>query len=111
MAKLYFEKLSQLVSDLDLNAEVNTDLEIKHFFSGAALYVDKKLCASWSPGGLAFKLSSTEADKLISSGRAEPLKYFEKGHVKKGYALFKDPESSKKNRWKNYFLKAIVQVT
>ena len=109
MAKRYFEKLSQLVSDLELSKEVSGNLEVKHFFSGAALYVDRTICASWSPGGLAFKLSEADVEKLISSGKAEPLKYFEKGHVKEGYAMFVDPELSRKTRWKKYFLKAIIE--
>ncbi|MDF1690544.1 MAG: TfoX/Sxy family protein [Cycloclasticus sp.] len=110
MAKEYFEKLSQLISSLDIQAEVNATLETKHFFSGAALYANKTICASWSPGGLAFKLSESEVRKLLSSGKAVPLKYFEKGHIKEGYAMFENPESSRKSRWKNYFLKSIEQT-
>ena len=102
MAKVYFENLSSLISTLDIQGEINADLEIKHFFSGAALYVNKTICVSWSPGGLAFKLSESEVNKLLSSGKAKPLKYFEKGHVKKGYAMFENPEASKKDRWKSY---------
>ncbi|MBL4582624.1 MAG: hypothetical protein JKY29_12475 [Gammaproteobacteria bacterium] len=110
MAKVYFEKLSQLIFDLDIDGEVSAELETKHFFSGAALYVNKAICVSWSPGGLAFKLSETEVNRLLSNGKAKPLKYFEKGHIKEGYAMFENPESSKKVRWKSYFLKAIGQV-
>ena len=110
MAKVYFEKLSQLTSDLSIESEVTAGLEIKHFFSGAALYANKVICISWSPGGLAFKLSEAEVNRLISSGKAKPLKYFEKGRVKEGYAMFENPEESKTNRWKNYFLKAVGQV-
>ena len=109
MAKVYFEKLSQLISDLKIENEVAGSIEIKHFFSGAALYVNDVICASWSPGGLAFKLSEPEVSKLLSSGKAKPLKYFAKGHVKAGYAMFVSPESSSNTRWKNYFLKAIAQ--
>lgn len=107
MAKVYLEKLSQLISDLDIDDEVSAELEVKHFFSGAALYVNKVICVSWSPGGLAFKLPESEVNNLLSSGKAKPLKYFEKGHVKEGYAMFENPESSKRVPWKRYFLKAI----
>ena len=110
MAKVYFERLSQLISDLKIESEVSGDLEIKHFFSGAALYANKVICASWSPGGLAFKLAETEINKLLSSGKAKPLRYFEKGHIKEGYAMFENPELSKKARWKSYFIKAIRQA-
>ena len=111
MALLYFEKLSQLVSDLEIENQVDVKLDTKHFFSGAALYANKVICASWSPGGLAFKLPESEIKKLIVSSKAKPLRYFEKGHIKEGYAMFEDPELSRKTRWKHYFIKAIEQVS
>lgn len=107
---MYFEKLSQLISDLEIQGEVSAELQTKHFFSGAALYANKAICVSWSPAGLAFKLPEPELKELLSSGKAAPLKYFEKGHIKEGYAMFEHPESSKKFRWKRYFIEAIGQV-
>ena len=110
MAKPYFEKLKLLVSDLNLENEADTVLEVKHLFSGAALYSDQVICASWSPAGLAFKLLNSEVTELISSGKAQPLKYFVKGHIKKGYAVFENPELSKQSKWKIYFLRSIKQT-
>jgi len=110
MAKLYLEKLSSLLEEMDLLNEVSLDMEAKHFFSGAALYVNGSICVSWSPAGLAFKLPEPEVDKLISSGKAKELKYFPKGNIKKGYALFEKPEDRKPNHWKKYFIKASKQV-
>ena len=107
MAKVYLEKLSGQVLRLNIDKEVDSRIEVKHLFAGAALYANKGICASWSPAGLAFKLPENEVARLISSGKAKPLKYFAKGHVKRGYALFKSPERSKPGRWKAYFLKAI----
>ena len=60
----------------------------KHFFSGAAVYLNGKICASLSPKGLAFKLSEERSAELIRQGKAIPLQYFEKSPVKKGYVLF-----------------------
>ena len=107
MAKEYFEKLSGLILRLNVEKEVDCRIEVKHLFTGAALYVNRGICASWSPVGLAFKLPEKEVARLISSGKAKPLKYFPRGHVKKGYALFESPEKSKPGRWKAYFVKAI----
>lgn len=109
MAKEYFEKLSRLVSTLKIGTEVDDRIEVRHFFSGAALYAEGVICVSWSPVGLAFKLPEEEVASLINSGAAKPLKYFAKGHVKKGYALFEVPEGSKPERWRAYFVKAIEQ--
>lgn len=101
------EKLSGLISRMNIEKEVEDRLEVKHLFTGAALYVNKVICVSWSPVGLAFKLSEKEVASLISSGKAKPLKYFPEGHVKKGYALFESPEKSRPSRWKAYFVKVI----
>ena len=99
MAKEYFEKLTNLVSELNINNEVSSKIEIKHFFSGAALYANETICASWSPSGLAFKLPEYKVNKLLKEGKAMPLKYFPQGHVKKGYALFENPNEKKPNHW------------
>jgi len=109
MAKQYVEKLERLIASQGIARETGSTLEIKHFFGGAALYAGGKICASWSPVGLAFKLAPEEVEKLIQSGRAQPLQYFDKGHVKKGYALFPEPETSKPKRWKTYFVRAIKE--
>ena len=107
VAKEYVEKLSSLVRELKIADEVASPLEVKHFFSGAALYSDERICASWSPVGLAFKLSEQESEQLIADGLAKPLRYFAKGHVKKGYALFENPDDRKPSEWRAYFIKAI----
>ena len=107
MAKEYLEKLSGLVERLNIENEVDCRIEVKHLFTGAALYVNKVICASWSPVGLAFKLPEKEVASLINSGKAKPLKYFPKGQVKKNYALFESPEASNTKKWKAYFVRAI----
>ena len=107
MAKKYQEKLAALILRLNIENEVDCRIEVKHLFTGAALYVNKVICASWSPVGLAFKLPEKEVARLISIGKAKPLKYFAKGHVKKDYALFESPEKSKPSKWKAYFVKAM----
>ncbi len=110
MAKKYFEKLTSLLEKLDISNELSGEIEVKHFFSGAALYFNKTICVSWSPTGLAFKLGEKEANLLIESGKAIPLKYFSKGHIKKGYVVFENPEEIKPNKWKKYIIKATKQV-
>ena len=110
MAKEYYIKLSDLITELNLESDVEFPFVVKHFFSGAALFVNGVICASWSPVGLAFKLSENEANLLISDGRANPLKYFPKGPVKKGYVLFNEPKLINQNQLKDYFLKA-AQIT
>lgn len=110
MAKIYLEKLSSLISELKLSDEISKPVVVKHFFSGAALYVNEIICVSWSPVGLAFKLPEKEVDKLINAGKANTLRYFPKGYVKKGYALFENPEIEKPDYWKKYFKIAVNHV-
>jgi len=110
MAKVYFEKMTNLLNDIDIESDISLEWEVKHFFSGAALYSNKAIFASWSPVGLAFKLAEEEVEELLNRGEAKELKYFSKGHVKKGYVLFENPESQKTNYWKKYFIKASKQV-
>jgi len=59
---------------------------------------------------LAFKLPEQEVNKLINCGKAIPLKYFTKGHIKKGYALFENPDDKKPNHWKKYIKSSVKQV-
>ena len=110
MAKEYFEKLNRLLDELDIGSELGATVEVKHFFTGAALYVDECICASWSPAGLAFKLPDKEVSDLIASGAANRLKYCASGHVKAGYAVFENPAVSNLTTWKSYFMKAAQQV-
>jgi hypothetical protein len=107
MAKEYFEKLITLINELDFKDEIDFSTEVKHFFSGAALYVNGRICVSWSPVGLAFKLPEAEVNKLINRGCAKPLRYFPKGNIKKGYALFENPGLRKPRYWRIYFIKAV----
>src|SRR5436853_7025644 len=103
MAKEYLEKLSALILRLDIEKEVDCRIEAKDLFTAAALYVNKVICASWSPVGLAFKLPEKEVASLISSGKAKPVKYIPSGRVKRGYVLFESSERSRTIRWKTYF--------
>ena len=107
MAREYLAKLSQLVLRLDVEKAAGARIEVRHLFTGAAVYVNGVVCASWSPVGLAFRLPENEVTALIARGRARPLKYFRDGHVKKGYALFASPERSSPGRWKPYFVRAV----
>lgn len=107
MAKPYYEQLEELVKKCELESGQPESLEVKHLFSGAALYSRDSICSSLSPMGLAFKLSDIEAEKLIKGGKAVPLKYFGKGNIKKGYAMFQSPNLNQIKRWKSYFIRAL----
>ena len=85
MAHPYLKQLQDLVGTVKRG---DVELVCKHFFSGAALYADGKICASLTPAGLAFKLPQQRCKDLIDSHIAVPLCYFEGAPKKNNYALF-----------------------
>ena len=90
MAKPYLEHLSRIVERLGPVQLENGTLETKHFFSGAALYANGKICASLGPGGLAVKLPEEVRRSLINEGDAEEFRFFEKGPIKREYVMLAD---------------------
>ncbi len=88
MAKEYLDKLSAFIDKATSDHFDGVNLECKHFFSGAALYADEKICISLTPVGLALKLPEETKNRLLKSKTTVPLKYFPKGPIKKNYALF-----------------------
>ena len=88
MAKEYLEKLSAFVERATVGRNNNVNLECKHFFSGAALYAEKRICISLTPVGLAIKLPEATINMLLKDKKAVPLRYFPKGPIKKSYVLF-----------------------
>ena len=90
MAEPYFERLSQIIGRLGLTLPKSVVLEIKHFFSGAALYANGKICASLGPVGFAVKLPEESRTSLIDDGNGKEFRFFEKGPIKREYAVLSD---------------------
>ena len=107
MAHPYLEKLQNLVDEI---VPGHTDIECKHFFSGAAAYTEKKIFASLTPKRLAFKLPESRCDQILSDGLAEPLRYFDKSPVKRGYVLFAAHEKLATSELRKYFLESKSSV-
>ena len=85
MAHPYLTEMEALVAR-ELSG--TSGLVCKHFFGGAGLYANNSICASLTPAGIAFKLPEHRCSALIASGKASPLRYFDRSPVKKGYILF-----------------------
>lgn len=83
MAQPYLTDLQALLERLDLGDD---RFECKHFFSGAAAYVEGVIFMTWTPSGLALKLPQDACDRLLREG-GTPLRYFPKAPVKKGYVV------------------------
>ena len=104
MAHPYLKQLQDLVGTVNRG---DIELVCKHFFSGAALYADGKICASLSHAGLAFKLPQQRCKDLIDTRIAVPLCYFEIAPKKANYALFPELDDLSSTSISAYFNECI----
>ena len=86
MAEEYLEQLSALMEQ-STSGKIKNNLECKHFFSGAAVYVNGRICMSLTPVGFAIKLPENSRNTLMKQEGAKPLRYFPKGPIKKDYVV------------------------
>lgn len=87
MAKAYYDRLSALMAGIAPNLSVKADLEIKHFFSGAALYADGRICITLTPAGFGLKLPEDLRSELMQEEDVQPLRYFPKAPIKKAHIV------------------------
>ena len=89
MVDSYLKDLTALVERAAPVSIHNTDIEVRHFFGGAAAYADGRIFISLTPAGLALKLQADDRAVLIDRG-ATPLRYFPKAPIKKDYVVLPD---------------------
>lgn len=87
MTAEYLERLNALIERLPSGSLKGVKLESKHFFSGAAVYAQGRICMSWTPVGFAIKLPETSRSDLVNHQGAKYLRYFPKGPIKKDYVV------------------------
>lgn len=87
MAQEYLERLAALMRETTSGRFKDIKLEHKHFFSGAALYANSKICISLTPVGLAVKLPEESRNTLLKLKGTKPLRYFPEGPIKKDYVI------------------------
>ena len=90
MAEPYLEELLQLVGRLDLPENHEVTLETRHFFSGAALYANGKICVLFSPMGFALKLPAETRQRLSQEGKGGEFRFFAEGPIKKDYVTLSE---------------------
>lgn len=101
MAKFYLEKLTDMMAGILPEISSTTNLEIKHFFSGAAVYVDGNMCISLSPAGFGIKLPEPLRAELMREKGTKHLRYFPKSPPKKEYVVL--PEKMVDDKVTLYF--------
>ena len=87
MAQEYLERLTALMREATSGGFEDIKLEYKHFFSGAALYANGKICISLTPVGFAIKLPAVSWAALLKERGAKYLRYFPKGPIKRDYVV------------------------
>lgn len=90
MAIKYLNQLRSLFQKVELAGNDSVQLEFKHFFSGAAVYANGKICVTLTPVGFALNLSKSDIDSLLESKENKRLRYFPKSPVKKDYVVISD---------------------
>ncbi|WP_419904737.1 TfoX/Sxy family protein [Kiloniella sp.] len=90
MAEPYLTDLTTLTQQIAQTQNLSS-ITCKHFFSGAAAYVEGQIFMSLSPAGLALKLPDIQRDQILQQG-GKPLKYFPKAPIKKDYAVLSDAQ-------------------
>lgn len=104
MAQKYLEQLIRLMKGVEVGK--STRLECKHFFRGAACWVNDRIFISFSPVGIALKLPVRYRKELTRENGATPLRYFPRAPIKKEYVVL--PKQIIAN---NEALKNLIQVS
>lgn len=87
MAQPFLDELTEQLGEWKVARPRGVTLQCRHFFSGAALYANGSIVASLTPAGLALKLPEAIRDELFRNRKAAQLRYFDRGPVKKDYAV------------------------
>ena len=111
MAKEYLDRLSELMKRVAPSGVRNVKLECKHFFSGAALYANDKICATLTPKGFAIKLPEKNIKKLLTEGKAKKLRYFPKAPIKKEYIVLPNAMTDDLKILHHYIKMSIKNIT
>ncbi len=66
------------------------EITYKAVFGAVAAYANGNIFMPCGKFGLALKLPEERCQTMLADGRGSPLKYFEKGHVKRSYVVLSD---------------------
>ena len=109
MAEPYLTRINELIGRLALEVDVAAAVSSRHFFSGAAAYIDGKIFMTLTPVGLALKLPQADCSSLIADG-AKPLQFFAKAPIKKNYVVLSKAQISNRDKCTRWVLASIAFV-
>jgi len=103
----YSNKLEDLLKRVRPRLAITHDLEFRNCFGAVASYVDGNIFASCGKFGLALRLPPQTLTELFGESDVSPLKYFEKGHVKKQYAVIPERIINDRARFRKLLDKSV----
>ena len=87
MAQPYLDELSALIKASAPPSAGGASPDCRHFFSGAAAYVEGKVFVMLTPVGLSLKLPPVVCRELMEQHGATPLRQFPRGPIKRNYVV------------------------
>jgi TfoX/Sxy family transcriptional regulator of competence genes len=99
MTKKYLDRLNDLMAEIAPDISTTASLEVNHFFSGAAVYADGRICISLTPAGFALKLPEALRDELMKEEGTKNLQYFPKAPIKKDYVVLSQRQLDDRDRF------------
>ena len=105
MAEPYLSDLRSIVTRVGSGVSV----VCKHFFAGAAAYVEGRIFVTLTPVGLAFKMAEAVREALLEAG-GTPLRYFPAAPIKRECVLFTDPDLLDERRLTSLMSQSISHV-
>jgi len=109
MADAYVKLLDEVLRQSAPVLKSTADIDVRHFFSGAAAYADGRIFMSLTPAGLAVKVSEDDRAALAELG-AQPLQYFPKAPIKKDYLVLPDTIAKDQTALANWIDKSVAYV-
>ena len=83
----YLDRLTELLEQARPRLASTHALAFKSVFGAVAGYVNGAIFATCGRFGVALRLPPETLEELFKEDGVQPLRYFEKGHVKKEYAV------------------------
>lgn len=100
MQNKYQERLAKVLKLVRPRLSITRHLEFKNCFGAVVGYVDGRIFSSCGKFGLALRLPEKTLAELFQDKGVKKLKYFPKGHIKKGYAVIPQRMVADRNRLK-----------
>lgn len=100
----YRRRLEDLLAGARLPAD--TEISFKSVFGAVGAYAGGRIFISCGKFGVALKLDGETCEALLASGAGRPLKYFDKGHVKRDYVVLSEDILADKTRCRELIRKS-----